>query len=689
MTSPVQPACRPGSPTRRCPRRDDLLDEARRPRGSSSCWRLGGTARSRAARGSGRGTAGARACGRRTASPTRHGSRLVSARMFTARQGADQVRPGPRRRAVRGAPPGSVLLDDALSHRVLGLPAGPQAARPRPSLSTRRRPCASVFGEPWARSELVAYTPEKAATVRCTSRLRCHRRLRQGAARRRGAAQRRPSCAPRAGGFPPTARCNCRSAVALPAASHQMALFSAGSGDPAAPAAPGAGPRGDGRARRSARRVLHRQPTDGFPPFTRLDAGPAGAAAGELVRSARPDAGRPRPRALVGLLLADPPAAGAARCCSTATCTRRTSSCTTTGSAWSTSTRPAPEPAAAELGGTLARLWCPRPGDDHRPRAPPPPPPTRCSPPTRRPPRARRAASGTPPPPCSSSARRARSAASTCRPWPTWSGCSPRRCAGPGPHAEEPRMTRPRLLFYCQHSVGLGHLVRSMNLADGLAGGLRRHPAQRRARGRRTCRSPPASTSCTCRPSGSTPSYALVSRDERFTVEQAVELRRSMIQEVFHDTAPDVLLVELFPFGRKKFARRAAAAARGGARPRRPAARRGLQPPRHPRRQPARPAGPRRPGEPGSPTSYFDAVLVHADARFATLDETFHPTVPLQHAGALHRLRPRPATPHRRAGAREPRVLVSAGGGLVGRTRCSALRSRRSPRLLPSSGCAR
>ena len=31
-------------------------------------------------------------------------------------------------------------------------------------------------------------------------------------------------------------------------------------------------------------------------------------------------------------------------------------------------------------------------------------------------------------------------------------------------------MRRPRLLFYCQHSVGLGHLVRSMHLADGLAG---------------------------------------------------------------------------------------------------------------------------------------------------------------------------------------------------------------------------
>ena len=28
---------------------------------------------------------------------------------------------------------------------------------------------------------------------------------------------------------------------------------------------------------------------------------------------------------------------------------------------------------------------------------------------------------------------------------------------------------KPTLLFYCQHSLGLGHLVRSIALADGLA----------------------------------------------------------------------------------------------------------------------------------------------------------------------------------------------------------------------------
>jgi predicted glycosyltransferase len=62
---------------------------------------------------------------------------------------------------------------------------------------------------------------------------------------------------------------------------------------------------------------------------------------------------------------------------------------------------------------------------------------------------------------------------------------------------------------------------------------------------------------------------------------------------------------------------------------------------------------------------YFDAVLVHADARFATLEETFHPSVPLRtpvHYTGFVRA-PVARDPER---ARERRVLVSAGGGLVG-----------------------
>jgi len=113
-------------------------------------------------------------------------------------------------------------------------------------------------------------------------------------------------------------------------------------------------------------------------------------------------------------------------------------------------------------------------------------------------------------------------------------------------------MSRHRLLFYCQHSVGLGHLVRSLNLAGGLAedfdvtllnGGLwPKNVAQ-----------PPSIDIVHLPALGLDADNALVSRDDRYTVEQAVEVRKSIIMDCFRETVPDVVLIELFPFGRKKF----------------------------------------------------------------------------------------------------------------------------------------
>jgi predicted glycosyltransferase len=242
-------------------------------------------------------------------------------------------------------------------------------------------------------------------------------------------------------------------------------------------------------------------------------------------------------------------------------------------------------------------------------------------------------------------------------------------------------MTRPRLLFYCQHSVGLGHLVRSVHLADGLAqdfditflnGGP--WPADLPQ---------PSGVDIVHLPAlGLAADYSLVSRDERYTVEAAVGMRRSIIQQCFHDRAPDVVLVELFPFGRKKFASE-------------------LMPLLEAARA-ARPApfvacslrdilvGSRRDQQGHDDRAsritneYFDAVLVHADARFATLEETFHPTVPLRvpvHYTGFVR------GPGARDGvrAREPRVLVSAGGGLVGAPLFRAA-VEAHPRLLDDHG---
>src|SRR5690242_11362415 len=188
-------------------------------------------------------------------------------------------------------------------------------------------------------------------------------------------------------------------------------------------------------------------------------------------------------------------------------------------------------------------------------------------------------------------------------------------------------MTRPRLLFHCQQTMGLGHLVRSMHLAEGLAqdfdvtllnGGP--WPGQ--------LPQPSSIDIVHLPPLGLDADYALVSRDARFTVEEAVQLRLSTIQESFRATAPDVLLIELFPFGRRKFASELM--------PLLEAARSASHAPfvacslrdilvNSRRNQ-------QRHDDHASEVAneYFDAVLVHADSRFATLEETFRPTVRLR-----------------------------------------------------------
>jgi predicted glycosyltransferase len=242
-------------------------------------------------------------------------------------------------------------------------------------------------------------------------------------------------------------------------------------------------------------------------------------------------------------------------------------------------------------------------------------------------------------------------------------------------------MTRPRLLFYCQHSVGLGHLVRSVNLVDGLA---RDFDVTLLNGGPWPADLPqPTGVDIVHLPAlGLDADYALVSRDPHYTVDEAVGLRRSMIQDAFRATAPEVVLIELFPFGRKKF--------RSELMPLLEAARS------------ARPAplvacslrdilvGSRRDQQGHDDRAarvtdeFFDVVLVHADARFARLEETFHPTVPLRtpvhYTGFV-----RGPVAHDPTRSRQPRVLVSAGGGLVGAPLFRAAVDAQ-PRLLAEHG---
>jgi predicted glycosyltransferase len=227
-------------------------------------------------------------------------------------------------------------------------------------------------------------------------------------------------------------------------------------------------------------------------------------------------------------------------------------------------------------------------------------------------------------------------------------------------------MSRPTVLFYCQHSLGLGHLVRSFALGEGLAQHMRvvLLNGGRLPRGVRT---PAGVEIVSLPPLGMDTDGVLVSRDGRRSAARALELRRALILAAHAELRPDVVLIELFPFGRKKFAAELlplldAARASGAltvcsvrdilVRSKRDQA-------AHDERA-VRLAN-----------QLFDAVLVHSDPRFARLEESFRPRTPLRvpvhHTGFVvpggERGRASTATPVR---SPRPRVVVSAGGGLYG-----------------------
>jgi predicted glycosyltransferase len=230
-------------------------------------------------------------------------------------------------------------------------------------------------------------------------------------------------------------------------------------------------------------------------------------------------------------------------------------------------------------------------------------------------------------------------------------------------------MSRPTVLFYCQHSLGLGHLVRSFALAEGLARRMRvvllnGGPL---ARG---VRMPAGVEIVALPPLGMDVDGALVSRDGRRSAARALDMRCAQILAAHNALRPDVVFVELFPFGRKKFAGELlplleAARASGAltvsslrdilVRSRRDQA-------AHDERA-SRLAN-----------ELFDAVLVHADPRFARLEESFRPATPLRvpvhytgfvvPGGEPTRAPAPDRAPATRAA--RPRVVVSVGGGLYG-----------------------
>jgi predicted glycosyltransferase len=223
-----------------------------------------------------------------------------------------------------------------------------------------------------------------------------------------------------------------------------------------------------------------------------------------------------------------------------------------------------------------------------------------------------------------------------------------------------PEHSRPCLLFYCQHSLGIGHLTRSFALVEALAPHFRvvflnggRLPEGVRV--------PAGMERIDLPPLGMDDGHTVISRDGHQDIQAVWNQRKALIDAAVEQHRPAVLLVELFPFGRKKFA--------GEILPMIRAARRrsamvacslrdilvSARPDQQVHDDRARWLTDR----------YFDLVLVHADAAFARLEDSFRPRqpmrTPVRYTGFV--------VPHRVQRDRPQRgdhLLVSAGGGIVG-----------------------
>ena len=233
---------------------------------------------------------------------------------------------------------------------------------------------------------------------------------------------------------------------------------------------------------------------------------------------------------------------------------------------------------------------------------------------------------------------------------------------------------KPTLLLYCQHSIGMGHLTRSFALAQALAeqyavvflNGGPFPPG---------LMIPDGVTVIDLPPLGMVDGHNLMSRDARFNVEDAKHIRRDKVLQALANVDPEVVLIELFPFGRKKFAFELLpllkAARQSQRRPLVMTSVRDILVNARPDRQHhddrARWISDR----------YFDAVLVHSDPLFARLEESFSPRqplgIPVFHTGFVL-----PKRAQSRSSERQNHVLVSAGGGMAGYPLfCAALEAQR------------
>ncbi|MDR9782915.1 glycosyltransferase family protein [Rhizobium redzepovicii] len=221
-------------------------------------------------------------------------------------------------------------------------------------------------------------------------------------------------------------------------------------------------------------------------------------------------------------------------------------------------------------------------------------------------------------------------------------------------------MTAPRIFFYVQHLLGIGHIARASRIANALVkdgfdvtvvtGGLPvpGFPGD----GVKTVALPPVVAS-------NAGFSGLADANGRPAGEDFLNARRDLLLEAFHAARPDVVIIEAFPFGRRQMRFELlpllAAIDQAEPRPKLLSSVRDIL-------QENRKAG--RDAETAALVKeHFDAVLVHGDPDFTRLEDTFPLTAEIADRLRYTGLVAAPPAP-------EPTetfdIIASAGGGAVG-----------------------
>jgi predicted glycosyltransferase len=228
-----------------------------------------------------------------------------------------------------------------------------------------------------------------------------------------------------------------------------------------------------------------------------------------------------------------------------------------------------------------------------------------------------------------------------------------------------------KIIYYCQHVLGIGHFFRSLEICKAFAG----HEVILITGGSRVPVQLPSHVREMHLPElmMNQEFSLLYSPEEGKSVPQVMQERRQLLFHLFATEAPDLFIVELYPFGRKAFRFEIDPILEGihcGDLP------------------PSRVVCSLRDilVEKKDPIAYearvidilnryFDALLIHADPRVLTLDETFSRlkdiTVPMVYTGFVTPI-PAPDAGRRlrqQLGIDQKEILIvaSAGGGNVGK----------------------